>query len=833
MNKQKRRLHLISNAHLDPVWLWDWEEGAAEAISTFRSAADICEERDDFIFCHNEVILYQWVEEYEPPLFKRIQRLVKEGKWHIMGGWFLQPDCNMPSGESFVRQMLVGRQYFQEKFGVRPTTSINFDPFGHSRGLVQIMAKSGFDSYLICRPNHFGDFQFPPENIITWVGFDGSEVLCLRAPLHYSSRLGQVREKLERHFPSQDTREVQHLIWGVGNHGGGPSRQDLDSIAEFAAKKKPDVEFIHSTPEGFFADWKSNNTAPPRVEKSLNRVFPGCYTSQVRIKQKHRELENLLFLTEKMCSSAMAQGLMEYPVADLKDAQQDLLVAEFHDILPGSSIQPVEEMSLRVMDHALEKLTRIRARAFFALSTGEPKPPKDQVSILVYNPHPYDITTTFDCEFSLIDQNRQPTFMLPIVYQGHKEVLSQVEKEESNINMDWRKRVAIRATLKAGQMNHFNCSFKMLPEKPTPKLKAKAGKVHFKTDELEVVINSRTGLMDLYIAQGQSLLRPKAFLPVVIDDNEDPWSFFEHQYSNQIGQFKLLPPEKGTEISGSKTKTPLKSVRIVEDGPLHSVVEALMGWGDSFLVMTYKLPKAGTEVEVHLRVFWNEKDKMLKLSIPTQDKSARCVGDVAYGREDLDNEGLENIAQKWIAALSEEKDQAVTLINNGSYGFSCRNGELRPTLLRSPAYAALPIGERDLVPQNRFVPRIDQGERQFTFWLNGGSVKERMEATPREAQVHGEKPFALSFFPSGEGKKAEAMAKLSDKVVQLTALKKAENNNDLIIRLFEPTGKKRRTTLNLPALGIKHPVSMGAFEIKTLRVSKKTRRVREVNLMEE
>ena len=116
-------LHLICNAHLDPVWLWEWEEGAAAAISTFRTAADLCEEFDGFVFNHNEALLYQWVEEYEPELFQRIQRLVRSGKWHVMGGWHLQPDCNMPSGESFVRQALTGGATSGETGVVSPPRS--------------------------------------------------------------------------------------------------------------------------------------------------------------------------------------------------------------------------------------------------------------------------------------------------------------------------------------------------------------------------------------------------------------------------------------------------------------------------------------------------------------------------------------------------------------------------------------------------------------------------------------------------------------------------------------------------------------------------------------
>src|SRR3972149_3992688 len=125
-------VHLICNAHIDPIWMWQWEEGAREAISTFRTAADFLEEFPDFVFNHNESLLYEWVEEFDPTLFDRIQRLVKAGRWNISGGWYLQPDCNMPGGETFVRLIATGRRYFAEKFGVRPLVAYNFDSLGHN-----------------------------------------------------------------------------------------------------------------------------------------------------------------------------------------------------------------------------------------------------------------------------------------------------------------------------------------------------------------------------------------------------------------------------------------------------------------------------------------------------------------------------------------------------------------------------------------------------------------------------------------------------------------------------------------------------------------------------
>ena len=189
MPSKRKTIHLICNAHLDPVWQWQWEEGAAEAMSTFRTAAELCEKYDTFIFNHNEVILYKWIAEYEPALFARIQKLVKKGRWHIMGGWYVQPDCNMPSGESFVRQILIGKTYFKKHFNVEPTTAINFDPFGHTQGLVQIMAKSGYDSYLIGRPE--SAYLTLPANEFNWVGYDGSKIMVKRFQFPYTSAVGQ------------------------------------------------------------------------------------------------------------------------------------------------------------------------------------------------------------------------------------------------------------------------------------------------------------------------------------------------------------------------------------------------------------------------------------------------------------------------------------------------------------------------------------------------------------------------------------------------------------------------------------------------------------------
>lgn len=825
----RRRIHLICNAHLDPVWLWEWQEGAAEAISTFRTAADLIEEFTGFVFNHNEVILYKWVEEYEPALFKRIQRLVRAGQWHIMGGWYLQPDCNMPSGESFVRQILMGKTYFKEKFGVEPTTAINFDPFGHSRGLVQILAKSGYDSYLFCRPDH-RDLNLPNHDFI-WQGYDGSLVYGSRVIGWYNSQLGKVARKIHDWQKDHPNPDFGAMLWGVGNHGGGASRVDLRAIRGLQRHRRQ-VDLIHSTPEAYFREVKKVRDTLEVVDRDLNPWGVGCYTSMVRVKQRHRQLENELYATEKMAATAAGQGLMAYPRAELDDAACDLMHSEFHDILPGSSIQPVEESSLRLMGRGLETLSRVKARAFFALAAGQPKARPGEIPILVYNPHPYPVRTIVECEFQLADANWRDEFTMPTVYRAGKPVPSQAEKELSNLPLDWRKRIVFDVELAPSQMNRFDCRLKVLPRKPRVRLKESNGRIRFKTRDLEVVVNARTGLIDRYRIRGVDYVGRNAFQPLVMKDNEDPWGMTVRSFRRPAGRFTLLPREPGTRFSGV-TEGLLPSVRVIEDGEVRSVIEAVFGYDDSFICQRYKLPKRGTQIEVETRVHWNEKDKLLKLSVPTTGTEPDYRGQVAFGVGQLPTNGEEAVAQKWVAVVSTKDNRALTCINDGVYGsdFTPADG-LRLTLLRSPAYAGHPLLERTIMPQDRYSPRQDQGERLFRFWLNGDRVAQRLAAIDREALARNETPFALSFNPPGMGKKPRPGALLHDDVVQLCAVKRAGRGHDLIVRLFEPTGRKRATTLSIPFAKARRHVTLGPFEIKTMRINPKTGRVREVNLME-
>ena len=474
------------------------------------------------------------------------------------------------------------------------------------------MAKSGYDSYVFCRPSE-SDCHLP-DNDFVWVGYDGSEVVGHRTMAWYSSGLGGARTKVERFLEQYPERSTSLLLWGVGDHGGGPSRQDLQDLMGLIAETES-TEILHSTPEAYFADLlasRSDAEGPlPRHEHDINPWAVGCYTSQVRIKQHHRALENMLYSAEKMASAAALQGLLPYPKTELAEAQRDLLFSEFHDILPGSSIQPVEEMSLRVLDHGMEILSRLRARAFFALAQGQPAAADGEIPILVYNPHPSAIETTVSCEFQLADQNWEDVFTQVTAVQDGLELPTQVEKEMGNVTLDWRKRVVFQATLAPSQMNRFDCRLKLLPEKPRVSLIEEQGAFRFQTEELEVMVSATTGLVDRYRVRGVDYLMPEAFLPLVIADNEDPWGSNTRAYRDVVGRFALMTPAESAAFSGVSVAE-LPAVRVIEDGAVRTVIEAVFGYGRSAICMRYLLPKHGTELGLDSRVLWLEKDRHAK-----------------------------------------------------------------------------------------------------------------------------------------------------------------------------------------------------------------------------
>lgn len=745
-----KEIYMLCNAHLDPVWLWQREEGMAEAISTFRVAADFCEKYDGFIFNHNESVLYEWVEEYEPELFERIQKLVKEGKWRIMGGWYLQPDCVMPSGESFLRQIETGNQYFEEKFGVKSETGINFDPFGHNRGLVQILAKKGYKNYVFVRP-----LKLIPEQNFIWKGYDGSEVIGHNVYGTYNSPKGKVLERVTDML--NNPNEQCLLCWGIGNHGGGPSEEDWEALCEYQ-KEHPEIKMIPCGTEEYFdvVDKETLRT----YDKSLVHCMIGCYTSMVRIKQKHRQLENELTLCEKMLT---ASGV-SYDEAAMKEAEKALLFSEFHDSLPGTMVKKAEEDMLRQMDYGREILAKNCVKAFFKLCEGQTAGKRGEIPVMVFNPNPYWVEQEVEVEFQLEEQNfNVPEVTLARVRTPEGEYLpTQNIKEDCTFNLDWRKRIVFRAKLKPMSMNRFDCELYIVNEmkRPIEECQQNESCFLFENDRMKVKISKETGLLEQYRVDGKEYLKGAGAQICVYDDNEDPWRMQVDGFYHQSDVFKLADKETANTFNGYP-KENLENVRVIENGEVITRIQATFQCANSFAVVTYTMSKLDAYVDIQIKLYSNDANKMYKLVFPTTLENSKFMGQMAFGSEELLKEEKEVFYQKWCGLFEQEKGFAV--MNNGTYGGSCKDNTLQISLLRTPVYSAHPIYDRQIAETDRNHEHMDMGEREFSY-----RITTDVQQLDAKAEIYNQPVYALSFFPSGHGTVKDTMVEITNKNLLLT-----------------------------------------------------------------
>lgn len=786
------KIHLVCNAHLDPIWQWEWEEGAASALSTFKSASDLCDEFD-YVFCHNEVTLYKYIEEYAPALFEDIKRHIKEGKWKIIGGWYLQPDCNMPCGESFVRQIQFGKNYFREKFGEEPKSAYNVDAFGHTVGLVQIMKKCGQDNCIIVRK---GDDPVPDRHLI-WEGLDGSRIK-LAALRGYNSGLGKAVEKINR-LTNEAEHDVECIMWGVGNHGGGPSRKDLADIKELI--EKSENEICHSTPEAFF-----NEIDPQIIHKnSFTISMPGCYTSVSKVKQSHAEFEDNLYMTEKMCSVASLKGLIEYPEKELNEATEDLLTAEFHDVLPGSSIRAGEENGLMLFSHGKSILNKLRAKAYFALTSEEPKAKEGEYPFLVFNPNPYEWETEVECEFMLADQNWSDDIVssFRVVDADGNEIPAQFIKETSHLNLDWRKRVVFKAKLAPMAISRFSVYVEFVEKKAKEKENLQ-GDIVFEGENTYIKISKSTGLLTSYKVDGIEYIKDDAFCLYQYDDNADPWAMADEQLTalgTNPEKFTLMEKPDGV-FAG------MESVQVIEDGALRLCVEGFFRLHNSRARVEYIIHKATGVLDVKVDLFAGEINKMFRLAVPALLKG-EYRGQTAFGTQPLYMNGRECVAQRFVYVKGENK--CLALFNKGTYGSKFENDTIEMSLLRTATYCAHPICDRQLIPLDRYTQKIDLEERNFSFRLCVAEEKE----LERLSQEFTTPAYACNVFPIERNSQPKPFSvAISNKNIALTTFKKAIRGNEYILRFINNSQEREKTEFTLNCAKIN--LNFTPFEVKTI-----------------
>jgi alpha-mannosidase len=795
-----RTLHMIGNAHIDPVWLWQWPEGYQEVRATFRSALDRMNENDDFVFTHTSVLFLQWVEESDGEMFAEIRRRISEGRWQVVGGWWIEPDCNIPSGESFVRQGLYGQRWLLDRFGIVATTGANLDSFGHNSSLPQILAKSGMDSYVFLRPKP-DENRSVPAPLFRWESPDGSSVLAYRIPHEYCAPRDDIGDHVEKSLATlpPDMEELA-VFYGVGNHGGGPTRANLRSIAEIA-NRDASTRLELSSLRRFF-DSVAGRDAPV-WRGDLQYHAPGCYTTHSGIKRWNRRAENLLQRAEKWAAVADVLGVQRYPLAEISQAWQLLLFNQFHDTLAGTSIEPAYEDARDQIGHASSIAALAFNRAVQSIARQIDIPVEEGARpVVVFNPHPWRLRADVELEYNWLTVDG-----VKLVDADGGAVPLQLTRSLTTMSSN-RARLVFPADVPPLGYRVYTIHPGTVDDSTLT-----ATDTTLENDHVLLELDPATGRIARLVhkASGADLASPTAAHAVVVDDVSDTWGHEVTAYDDVCGEFTC------------------ESVRLVENGPVRAMIRVESTYGSSKLREDYVLGAHASYVDVNVALDWHEQLKLLKLRYATEVGASRTTFEAPYGHLEREANGHEDPGQSWVDVSGAGAGLAV--VNDAKAGYDVLPGDIGISAVRSPVWAW--HDPRELEPDGDF-EYMDQGRQRFRVrlvphggdWRAAGVVRLAAELNQPafamlESYHDGPLPAERSFADDGAGS------------VVVTVLKAAEDGDGLVLRAYETAGAATTARVELPLLGRTLDLEFDANEIKTVRVPRvASQPVRETDLLE-
>ncbi|WP_309127245.1 glycoside hydrolase family 38 C-terminal domain-containing protein [Microbacterium sp.] len=808
-----RTLHMIGNAHLDPVWLWPWQEGYQEARATFASALDRMDEYPDFIFTCDQIVLLSWVEEQDPELFARIAERVEEGRWVNVGGWWVEPDCNMPMGESFARQGLYGQRYLQSRFGRIASVGMNVDPFGHSASLPQILRGHRMDSYCFLRPGpHEGDLD---ETLFHWESADGSRVLAYRIPFEYCSPPGDVAGQTEKSLGQLDRSLGEMMVfYGVGNHGGGPTKANIDSIHRYD-RMGTFGRMTMSSPRAYFDEMLARGDAflggLTTRRDDLQHHAPGCYSAHSGIKAWQRRAQHAVLSAERWAAVEVAMGAETYPRDDLERAWKQVLFNQFHDILPGSAIEPSYDDARDQLGEAIAISKRIITAAHNRIARRIDIPMDEATQpVVVFNPHPWPVAVDVDMQYGA-----QPHGVRVVDHTGAP-VLSQATQSTATTGDRSRGAVTFRADVPA--LGY--ALYRLLPGPALPARSSLAvsddGTVieneHLRleldpaTGDLVSLLDKSTGIDPLQGTRGSART-------AICDDPTDTWGHRVISYA-----------WPGAAMT-------LDRIVVRERGPLRSRVRVERSWGGSTLVEEYLLAHDASAVRVDVALDWREKAHLLKLRFPVGLDDPRATYEIPYGTIERPVDGAEEPAQSWVDLTGEldGRPAGLTVVCTSKHGWDVSPAgdahddapSIGITAVRSPVYS---WHDPRLLDPDGVYSFQDQGVQRFGLELipHGGDWR-RAQPTRRAAVLGAPVRAQQESFHTGDLAPQHSFVDDGDGQVMVTAVKGSEDAPesgpaDLILRAVETHGREGSARIAIPVAGRTLEADFRPHQVRTFRV---------------
>ncbi|MCU1441272.1 MAG: alpha-mannosidase [Rhodoglobus sp.] len=808
-----RTLHMIGNAHLDPVWLWPWQEGYQEARATFKSAIDRMDEYPDFIFTCDQIVLLSWVEEQDPKLFARIQERVAEGRWVNAGGWWVEPDCNMPMGESFARQGLYGQRYLQSRFNKIATVGMNVDPFGHNAMIPAILRGQRMDSYCFLRPGQQeSDYA---QTLFWWEAADGSRVLGYNIPFEYGSPPGDVVGQTEKSLAQLDrTLGEMMVFYGVGNHGGGPTKANIESIHRYD-RMGSFGRMTMSSPRDYFDEILARgegflDSLDVRRD-DLQHHAPGCYSAHSGIKAWQRRAQFAALSAERWAAVVHVTDGIEYPRGQLEGAWKQILFNQFHDILPGSAIESSYDDARDQLGEAVAVSKRIITRAHNVIARRVDIPHEDGTQpVLVFNPHPWAVETDVDLQYG-----GNPTGVHVVDGEGAPVVH---QRSQSTATTDDKSRGALVFRAEVPALGY--ALYRLRPGTvPTAGSPLTVSESVIENDHLRVELDPKTGWISSLVtkATGVDVMAgvDGTQHTQVCDDPTDTWGHRVVSYAWPGATMEL------------------KRIVVRESGPLRSRVRIERAWGASSLVEELILSHDSGVLRVNVTLDWREQAHLLKLRFPTSLVDPTATYEIPYGTIERPVDGAEEPGQSWVdlTGTVDGEPAGLTVVTTNKHAYdvspgSSDNGNqpsIGVTAVRSPVYS---WHDPRLLDPEGFYSFQDQGIQRFSYELVPHAGDWRAAQPARRALLAGAPVRAMleSFHP-GDLPRRHSFASDGGGAVLVTAIKGSEDpaadgGADLIVRAVETTGAPGRASIELPLVGRTLDLEFGANQIRTVRVPK-------------
>lgn len=760
----------IGHTHIDVAWLWPLDITRMKTIHSFSTVLELMDHYPEYLFMSSQPQLYDFIKKDRPDIMERIKAKVSEGVWEPEGGMWLEADCNVTGGESFVRQLLFGTRFFKKEFGTKCRVLWLPDVFGYSAALPQLLKKSGID-YFMTTKIFWNEYNRFPYETFEWEGMDGSSVLThfitatdMKAQKNYGStyngRLStpHVKGSWDNYTQKELNNDVL-MSFGFGDGGGGPTREMLEEGRRLAKGIPGTPKFEMKKSRDFFEQLDERVSANKRLPRWVGELYlelhRGTYTSVGKNKWYNRKLEMLLRDVELFSMIAKTMNLAAYPQNDINSSWETVLLNQFHDILPGSSVMEVYAESQAqyadVMVRMKKKLDEALHRIAYSATDGDDR-------CVVFNQLSHE-----RCDLAKVFTEKNYTHAVDstgvktpgqMVVENGESFFIFVARTPS---MGYSVYELVSETTESGTMVVSNG---MMENDFT--------RVSFDDDMHMVSIFDKCNAREL-VKTGQ-----KANEIIAFEDKPYSWDAWD---------VNIYYNDKSWSVND------VESIEIVETGPVRSAIKVRRRFLDSIIIQTIYMYSFSPRIDFNTYIDWKNDHILLKAAFPMDIHAEKATYEIQYGNVERpthwntswDYARFEVCAHKW--ADISEADYGISLMNDCKYGHDIKDSVMRLTLLKSAT-----------VPS----PMADYGEHFMTYSIMPHPGDFRTGETIEQAYSLNN-PLHTVLVSGGVNILGSEMSFVTlDKAnVIVESVKKAEDSDDMIVRVYECHNKRAHVSMKI------------------------------------